>query len=163
MNIKGLGIVSVIVLVVIVGCAPMIKIDIDTYLQNPDHYRKMDVVFTTDLEDLLERYELYKGKEIEITAPATSFGNWKFWTWYLMLEKNGKKVRAYESEYRIYPDLYALDLMKVVRSEGGEVTVRGKLNRDGIELDRLAYKNFSINTNIKSYRPYFFNTEIRGR
>lgn len=156
MNIKKLSIVNVIALVVILGCTPMIKIDIDTYLRNPDYYRKMDVVFTTDLEDLLERYELYQGKEIEVTASVISFGHWNFWTWHLILEKNGKKVRAYESEYRIYPDRYTLNLMKVVRSEGGEVTVRGELHRDGIELDRLAYKDFSINTNIKSYRPYYF-------
>ena len=156
MNVKKLNVVSVIALVAIVGCTPMIKLDIDTYLQNPDYYKKMDVVFTTNLGDLLERYDLYQGKDIEITAPVTSFGHWNFWTWYLILEKNGKKVRAYESAYRIYPDLYTLNLMKVVRSEKGEVTVRGELQRDGIELDRLAYKDFSINTNIKSYRPYYF-------
>ena len=163
MNIKKLSIVCGIALVVMVGCTPMVKIDIDTYLQNPGNYKNMDVVFTADLDDLLERYELYRGKEVEVTAPATSFGNWKFWTWYLILEKNGNKVRAYESEYRIYPDLYALDLMKVARSEKGEVTVRGTLCRDGIELDRLAYKDFSINTNLKTYRPYFFGIEVRGR
>jgi len=156
MIVKKLNVVSVIALVAIVGCTPMIKLDIDTYLQNPDYYKKMDVVFTTNLEDLLERNELYQGKEIEVTAPVTSFGNWNFWTWYLILEENGKKVRAYESEYRIYPDLYALNIMHAVRSKGGEVTVRGELRRDGIELDRIAYQGLSINTNIKSYRPYYF-------
>jgi len=138
------------------SCTPMIKTDIDSYLQHSNYYRKMDVVFTATIEDLLQRHELYQGKEIEVTAPVTSFGHWNFWTWYLILEKDGKKVRVFESQYRNYPDQYALNLMRVVRSEDGKMTVRGELQRDGIELDRLTYKDFSINTNIKSYRHYYF-------
>ena len=136
------------------GCSHMVKTDMATYLSNQEAFKGKQVVFTTDLKDLVERYEIYRGKEVELTAPFSYFGRWNFWTWYLFLESGGKTIRAYESEYRNYSDRYALLLMRVARNEKGSVTVRGKVERDGIELTRLSYKNFTVNTNYKSNSNY---------
>ena len=139
-------------LVAFPGCAPLVKTTMDSYLEKPEYYKGKKVVFTTDLDDLLERYELYRNKEVELTAPLAYFGERKFWTWYLILEKNGKKIRCYETRYRVYPGHDALFLLRQARSEGGEVTVRGVPMYDGIELDRLIYKNSVVATNYKPYR-----------
>jgi len=44
--------------------------------------------------------------------------------------------------------------LRVARNEKGSVTVRGKLERNGIELTRLFYKDFAVNTNFRSNRNY---------
>jgi len=154
----GRRVVLVLTLVwgISLGCQHMVKTDMDTYLNNQEAFRGKRVVFTTDVKDLIERYEIYRGREVELTAPFSYFGYWHFWTWYLMLESQGAAIRAYESEYRNYPDRYALSLLRVASSEKGRVTVRGKLERNGIELKRLFYKNFTVNTNIKT-NGYYLN------
>jgi hypothetical protein len=147
--------VLTVALLIGLGCRHMVKTDIDTYLHNQEQFKGKHVVFTTDLEDLMERYEIYRGKEVELTAPFSYFGYWHFWTWHLILESGNNKIRAYESEYRNYPDRYALFLLRIARSEKGSVTVRGKLERNGIELTRLFYKNYVVNTNFRSNSNYF--------
>ncbi|MBN1364532.1 MAG: hypothetical protein JW976_06985 [Syntrophaceae bacterium] len=137
------------------GCTHMIMTDMDTYLQNQANFKGKQVVFVTDLKDLLKRYDMYHGKEVELTAPVSYFGDRKFWTWHLMLDDGDNKIRAYEREYRLYPDRYALYLLRVARSEKGNVTIRGKLEKNGIELNRLFYKNLAVNTNIKSNDIYY--------
>ncbi len=146
-------------LVAFPGCAPLVKTTMDSYLKNQEYYKGKRVVFTTDLEDLLERYELYRNKEVELTAPLAYFGKRKFWTWYLILEKNGKKIRCYETRYRLYPGQDALFLLLQARSEGGEVTVRGVPMYGGIELNRIIYKNSVVATN---YKPYRYRHYYRG-
>ena len=143
-----------VALVIGLGCRHMVKTDMDTYLHNQAAFKGKHVVFTTDLKDLMERYDIYRGKEVELTAPFSYFGHWNFWTWHLILESGDNTIRAYESEYRNYPDRYALFLLRVARNEKGSVTVRGKLERNGIELTRLFYKDFAVNTNFRSNRNY---------
>ena len=136
------------------ACRHMVKTDMDTYLNNREAFKGKEIVFTTDLEDLKERYDIYLGKEVELTAPFSYSGRWNFWTWHLILESGGRSIRAYESEYRNYADRYALFLLRVARNEKGSVTVRGKLERTGIELSRLSYKNCTVNTNDRSNSNY---------
>ncbi len=133
----------------------VIKTDIDTYLQNQAEYMGKRIVFKTDLEDVFKRYAMYQGKEVELTAPLAYFGDRRFWTWHLILEKDGKKIRCYETKYRLYSGRNALYLLSQARSEGGEVTVRGILMKDGIELNRLMYKHYVVNTNIKPHRTRY--------
>ncbi len=149
-------VVLLIIAIVVSGCVHMVKTDMDTYLKNQEEFEGKQVVFTTDLQDLFARYDMYRGKEIELTAPVTYFGSWHFRTWYLILDDGGNEIRAYESEYRIYPDRYAVYLMRAAMRENGRVTVRGKLERKGIELNRLFYKDYAVNTNLKTDRNYFY-------
>ena len=134
-------------LVTLLGCTKMIRVDADTYMQNQAFYEGKNVLIKADLEDVLEQYKLYKGKNIELTAPVTSYGGWGFSGWYLFLEKEGKKIRCYEERYRYYLPWRALYLVRRAKSEKGEVTARGKLRKDGIELCQLTYKNLTVNTN----------------
>jgi hypothetical protein len=147
-------VVLLIIAIVVSGCVHMVKTDMDTYLKNQEEFEGKQVVFTTDLQDLFARYDMYRGKEIELTAPVTYFGSWHFRTWYLILEDGENEIRAYESEYRIYPDRYAVYLMRAAMRENGSVTVRGKLERKGIELNRIFYKDYAVNTNLKTDRNY---------
>ena len=130
----------------------MIRTDLDTYLAHREAYKRKRVVFTTDLEDLLNRYELYQDKEVELSAPVSYFGKEGFSTFYLNLTKDGKQIRAYEDNYKQYVDRDALQLLLWARSDGGEVTVRGKLKENGIELMQLAYNDYVIDTNVRPYR-----------
>jgi hypothetical protein len=140
---------TLVLLLSMAGCAPkpLIKVDIDTYLKNQVQYKDKNVVIVTTLKDVMAHYDLYKGKDIELAAPVTYYGKSLFWTWYLMLEKDGMKLRCYEDKYRQYPDSLAVDVGLRARSSGDEVTVRGKLYSDGISLDRIIYDGYDINTN----------------
>jgi hypothetical protein len=154
---KKLTTALVLTLVAFLGCAPTVKTTMDSYLKNQKYYQGKNIIFTTELDDLFERFELYKHNEVELTAPLTYFGKRKFWTWYLFLEKDGNKIRCYEARYRVYPGHDAVNLLLQARYDGGEVTVRGWLYHDGIELNRLMYKNSVVRTNYRPPRigPYF--------
>jgi len=129
------------------GCTHMIRVDADTYIQNQASYEGKHTIIKSELEDVLENYELFQGKDIEITAPVTHFEERDSPAWFLTLEKNGKKIRGYEDDYIGYVPPDTLYLARWARREGGEVTARGKLKKGGIELDQLSYKNFIVNTN----------------
>jgi hypothetical protein len=144
-----------IVAVVAGGCVHMVKTDLDTYLTNKGEFRGKQVVLETDLQDLLERYDIYRGKTVELTAPVSYCGSWHFWTWHIILEEGDTMIRAYESEYRIYPDRRAVFLMRAAGREKGSVTIQGKVERNGIELNRIYYKDLAVNTNIKMDSDYF--------
>jgi hypothetical protein len=122
------------------------------YLQNKEAYKWKRVVFTTDLNDILERYETFQGKEVELTAPVGYFGTDDFPTFYFLLEEDGRQLRAYEENYHRYVNGDALQLLIRASSEGGKVTVRGKLKEDGIELHQLIYNESRVNTNKRPYR-----------
>ena len=140
---------TVLLLACIIGCAPkpLIKVDIDTYLKNQAQYKDKNVVIMTTLKDVMAHYDLYKDKDVELSAPVTYYGKSLFWTWYLMLEKDGMKLRCYEDKYRHFPDPLAVDVGIKARKHGDEVTVRGKLYSDGISLDRIIYAGYDINMN----------------
>lgn len=150
-----------LVLFVFSGCRHMVKTDIDSYLENKQDYKRKRVVFTTNLKDLLNRYELYRDREVELTAPISYFGKEDFPTFYLNLTEDGKQIRAYEDNYKNYVNRDALQLLIWAKSEEGSVTVRGKLKQDGIELNQLAYNDYVIDTDVRPYRyrhyyrPYY--------
>jgi len=144
--------VFVVLFLTVTGCTHMIKTDMDTYLLNKDAYKRKKVVFTTDVADLVDRYELYKGKEVELTAPITYFGKEDFSTWYIILARDEKQIRAYEDNYQKYINPDAFQLLTWAKSEGGAVTVRGKLKEMGIELNQLTYNSYIVHTNSRPYR-----------
>jgi len=130
----------------------IIRVDMDTFLENQAFLEEKSVLITTELNAVKEQYALLEGKNIELTAPVSYFGDRKFRTWYVILEKDGKTLRCYESKYRLYPERNATFLLMKARDEGGEITVRGKLYYDGIELNYLIYKNYVVNTNYRTKR-----------
>ena len=130
----------------------LVRVDLDTYLKNQQQHKDKRVVITASLQDIAEHYDRYKNREIQVSAPLTYYGSSGFWTWYVLLEKDGKKLRCYEYRYRIYPDPSAVDLALSARSQGGNVTAQGELMSDGLELNRLKYSGYDIDTNSDLYK-----------
>jgi hypothetical protein len=129
------------------GCTKMIRVDADTYMQNREFYDGKNVLIDTTLENVLAQYLQYEGKNVELAAPVSSYRDWGMSGWYIILERDGIKLRCYEENYRYYLPWKALYLVRWAKSEGGEVTARGKVRKDGIELCALTYKSLSVNTN----------------
>lgn len=77
-------------------------------------------------------------------------------TWHITLEEDGTTIRAYEDNYRDFVDIYAVNLLSWITNEEGKLTVRGKLKKNGIELNQLVYQDYTLDTNLKSqrYRRY---------
>ena len=141
------------------GCMQIVKTDMDTYLEDNKQFKRKHVVFLTTIEDLAERYDLYQGKDIELSARVSYFGKDDFETWYITLGENTATIRAYEDNYRDYTDIYAHNLLSWVTSEEGELTVRGKLNQNGIELSLLTYQDYTVETDLKPQRYRQYSTD----
>ena len=94
------------------GCMQkeLVRVDLDTYLKNQQQYKDKHVVITATLKDVTEHYDRYKGREIEVSAPIVYNGFRSFWTWYVLMEQDGKKLRCYEEHYRLLPAPVAVDL-----------------------------------------------------
>ena len=144
---KKYYVVAILSIATLLSCTQMIRVDADTYLQNQASYEAKHTIITTDLEDVLENYELFQGKNIEVTAPLTHFEERGSPAWFLTLEKDGKKIRCYEDDYIRYVPPDVLYLARWAKRDGGEVIARGKLKEGGIELDQLTYKSLIVNTN----------------
>jgi len=136
-----------IIMVALSGCTELIRVDAETYMHNQEFYEGKSILIKTDIEDVLEHYSIYKGKNLELTAPVSTYGCWGLSGWYVMLEKGRNKFRCYEEKYKYYLPWNALYLVRWAQSEGGEITARGKLRKDGVELYQLAYRTLTINTN----------------
>jgi len=149
----------VMLLTLCYGCMQIVKTDMDTYLVNKKQFKRKHVVFETTIEDLTERYDLYYGKDVELTAPVSYFGRDDFKTWYITLAENDTTIRAYEHNYSVHTDIYAHNLLSWVKSEEGELTVRGKLKENGIELTLLTYKDYTVDTNLKAQRYRQYSTD----
>ena len=141
------------------GCMQIVKTDMDTYLEDKKQFKRKHVVFLTTIGDLAEHYDLYQGKDIELSAPVSYFGKDDFETWYITLGENTATIRAYEDHYRDYTDIYAHNLLSWVTSEEGELTVRGKLKQNGIELSLLIYKDYTVETDLKPQRYRQYSTD----
>jgi len=151
---SGIILYVALLLVAVTGCMQkeLVRVDLDTYLKNQAQYKNKHVVITATLKDVTEHYDRYKHREIELSAPLTYYGIGGFWTWYVLLEQDGKKLRCYEDHYRLLPDPSAVDLALTARAKKGIVTARGNLFKDGIELNRLIYNGYDINTDLDLYK-----------
>jgi lipoprotein NlpI len=57
------------------GCTvkKQVRIDIDKFISDQASYIDEDVVITATLEDVVSRYDLYRGKKNELFAPFSYF------------------------------------------------------------------------------------------
>ena len=136
------------------GCSPKpaIRVDLDTYLQRTGQYNGKTIIITASIEDLQKRCELYKNKVVETSGVVLYYGSKSFWTWYILLEKNGKTVRCYAHQYKVEPGRDALHMVRWAQSEKGEISVQGKLRNDGIEIEYMRYKGDTVT-------PYYKPTD----
>jgi hypothetical protein len=143
---KRINFLLFLVFEMFLGCSakPDIRIDLDTYLRNTGQYSEKNIIITTSIEDLQKRYDLYKNRGVEVTGLVVYYGDKRFWTWYILLDNNGKTVRCYAHQYKVDPGVDALHLVRWAQSEKGEIIVEGKLRNDGIEIVYLKYKGDTV-------------------
>ena len=132
------------------GCTDLIRVDAETYKLNPGMYEGKYTLISADLEEVVENYQLYQGQDIEIAASITHFEERNAPSWFLVLEKDGKILRAYERNYLRFVPPDADYLARWAKREGDPVTVQGKLMSWGMELDQLIYRDLIVNTNVSS-------------
>ena len=128
------------------GCTgkETVRVDIDKFIKNQASFIDEDVVITATLEDVVSRYDLYRGKKIELTAPFNYFGIGKFWTWSVMLQKGEKTLRCYTHYYKSKPSNDAINLLRMARSKNEPITILGVLNNDGIDIEIFSYDGISV-------------------
>ena len=145
-------------LAALTGCMQkeLVKVDLDAYLKNQAQYKNKHVVITATLQDVVEKYDRYQGREIELAAPVVYHGRRSFWTWYVLLEKDRRKLRCYAYQYRREPDIEAVNLALTAQSNGDDVTVRGTLRSDGLDLSWLFYRSYAVDASFPLRPSYPF-------
>jgi hypothetical protein len=98
---------------------------------------------------------LLKGKEVEVCGMVIYYGTNSFWTWYIMLENAGQKIRCYAHQYRVEPGRDALQLVRWAQAERGEITLSGTFKEDGIAIRYMSYKGDTITPYYKPTDHYF--------
>ena len=134
-------------LVLFFGCSQQItRVDSKTYFDNQSAYSDKFTIISADLAEVADNTDIFEGKWIEIKAPITHFEERDSPAWYLIFEKDGRKIRAYEHDFLGWVPPDAAYLARWAKHEGGEVTALGKILKGNIELDELTYKGFIVNT-----------------
>ena len=128
------------------GCTvkEQIRVDIDKFTKDQESYIDKDVVITATLEDVVSRYNLYRGKKIELSAPFSYFGSEKFWTWYVMLQKGENTLRCYTNQYRLRTSKEAINLLNRAKRKKESITVLGVLNNNGIDIEMFSNDGISV-------------------
>jgi hypothetical protein len=138
--------IPLLLLIVQIGCTPMIRVDADTYLHNQELYEGKGTIITAELGEVFENHELFQGKRVEITAPIIHFEERDAPSWFIVLEEDGQKIRGYESDFLGWVPPDAVYLARWAKKEGGDVIAQGKLIGESLELDQLTYKTLIVNT-----------------
>jgi hypothetical protein len=137
------------------GCASkeQVRVDIDKFILDQASYINKDVTITATLEDIVSRYHLYLGKQIEVSAPFTYYGSEKFWTWYIRLEKGANMLRCYTHYYRIKPENRATNLLLMAKNKKEPITVIGDLHGDGLDIKEFSYDGLRVRPDSFGARP----------
>ena len=134
-------------LVLFCGCSQKItRVDSTTYFDNQSAYSEKFTIISADLVEVADNTDIFEGKWIEIKAPITHFEERDSPAWYLIFEKEGRKIRAYENDFLGWVPPDAAYLARWAKHEGGEVTALGKILKGKIELDELTYRGLIVNT-----------------
>jgi hypothetical protein len=138
--------IFLIAFILISGCTvkEQVRVDIDKFIKDQASYIDEDVVITATLEDVVSRYDLYRGKKIELSAPFSYFGSVKFGTWYIMLQKGENTLRCYTNHYRLRTANEAVNLLMRAERKKESITVLGILNNDGIDIEIFSYDGISV-------------------
>ena len=138
--------IFLIAFILISGCTvkEQVRVDIDKFIKDQASYIDEDVVITATLEDVVSRYDLYRGKKIELSAPFSYFGSEKFWTWYIRLQKGENTLRCYTHHYRLRTANGAVSLLMRAERKKESITVLGVLNNDGIDIEMFSNDGISV-------------------
>jgi hypothetical protein len=139
------------------GCTvkEQVRVDIDKFTRDQASYVDEDVIITATLEDVVSRYDLYRGKKIELSAPFSSYGTKGFWTWYVMLQKGENTLRCYTHYYRLRPDSSAINLLKRAEYKKGSIKILGFLYQDGLDIKEIYHDGISVRPDVFIRRGYY--------
>jgi len=139
------------------GCTvkEQVRIDIDKFISDQASYIDEDVVITATLEDVVSRYDLYRGKRVELSAPFSYFGTKGFWTWYIMLQEGENTLRCYTHYYRIKPTNEAINLLRRAESKKESIKILGFLYQDGLDIKEIYHDGISVRPDLFIRRGFY--------
>jgi hypothetical protein len=127
------------------GCTvnEQVRLDIDKFIRDQASY--ID-------ENVVSRYDIYRGKKIELSAPFSYFGTKGFWTWHIILQKGENTLRCYTHYYRIKPTNEAINLLKRAESKKQSIKILGFLYQDGLDIKEIYHEGISVRPDFFLYR-----------
>ena len=149
--IKGIFLIAFILFS---GCTvkEQVRVDIDKFIKDQASYIDKDVVITATLEDVVSRYDLYRGKKVELSAPFSYSGTQGFWTWYILLQKGENTLHCYTHYYRIKPTSEATHLLRRAESKKEPIKILGFLYRDGLDIKEIYYDGILVRPDRYTWR-----------
>jgi len=132
------------------GCsAPLVRAPLDDVLADPAAYEDVELIVTASVEDVRERYHLYRDRRVEVTGDLAYYGRRSFWTWYLMLADGDHRLRCYTHHYRLSVGRDAEVMLLSARAARKPVTVNGILRSDGIDIWEILYDGQLVRPDYK--------------
>ncbi len=146
-------ITSVALLLWVAGCAgPVVKTDLETYLENPGDFEGKQVIFITEISSVVDDLDAYRGKRVELSGNVEYVGFWASSYWnFLLKDGDDVSIKCYERNYHHYAWIMPVNAMKRAERDNGIVTVVGRVESGPkLELDWIEYEGQEYNTD---YRP----------
>jgi len=146
--------VGLVLILLLADCAPLIKIDSQSFIDHPQEYEGKQVIITAELRQIIEAPLLFKGKKVELKGYVEYKGFWGHQRWHFILKDGeGRTLLCYEKGYRTTAWIVPAAVVEKAARTHQQITVVGKLEEDlEIELDWIEYKGLQIDTDYLPHR-----------
>jgi len=133
------------------GCAPVVKTDLESLNQNPEKFEGKEVIVATDLASLVESPSRYLGKRVEVQGYVEYKGFWAASYWnFILKDEAGNFTKCFERHYRVDAWMRPVAAVRRAEREKQLLTVVGQVETGPkIELDWIEYEGETIDTDLK--------------
>ncbi len=155
------GCICAFVLLAVASCAlPRVHSTLDEVLADPATFDNCELIITADIADVLNRYQLYHGRRVELTGTVAYYGHRSFWTWHIMLADGQQQLRCYTHHYRLSVGRDAQAMLLRAFAAQKPLSVNGILRNDGIDIREIVYEEQIVRPDYKPpvapVYPWFF-------
>lgn len=149
---------AIVALLGLFACVPRVTTDLKTYQENPEAFKGKEVILTATLKALIDNPSAYLNQKVEVTGFVVDGPKNRNEWFFVLADKEGRKIICYEWHYRVQTWLYPVSVLRKAKRQKTEITVVGNLQRaDRIELDWIVYDGTSIDTD---YLPHYVHPQL---
>ena len=135
------------------GCSsPPVKMDLNTFLEDPEEYAGKFVIITATIKDLFDDPDSYLYHKVEVSGFVEYRESWvgPYWNFTLKEKPEGEiSLSCYENRYRPDVWIWPLNAVRQAAHYKKELTVVGTFHkRMTLELDWIDYGGQQIYTDF---------------
>ncbi len=151
MKIKYYGLIMLVVLMGLAGCAPkeMVQVDLASFNENPDEYKDKRPIIKTDIDTLLKNPDFFDRKEVMLSGFVKTVNPpWIYWE-FKLVDDQGQMVGCYETNYRDTPWVWAENTVRRAQYYNEKISIVGVFKKsDHVELDWIEFRGKIVDTDF---------------